>query len=130
MRVILPGGVCADWSPDEVAEAMRILTQALLTEATGRPSGLVLAGRFLRYGEISVRLTATEQQIMRLLISREMVEVETLVTAVWGHVEASDNTIRTHCSNISTKLFDAGLSYAVRYAAGMISLENLAVKES
>lgn len=43
MRVILPGGMRVDWTPDEVAEAMRILTQSMLDAATGREqSGLTV----------------------------------------------------------------------------------------
>jgi len=132
MRVILPGGVRADWSLDEVAEAMRILTQALVSEAAGRQSRLVLADRFLRYADQSVKLTATERSIVRLVLSRESVDIEDLATAVWGHsADVSDGTIRTHCYNVSTKLFDASIPFALRCEGGSIYFEeNLAVQKS
>ena len=38
MRVPLPGGVCAEWTPEEAAEAIRRITNALLAEVVGVPT--------------------------------------------------------------------------------------------
>jgi len=126
MRVILPGGVRVDWSPDEVAEAMRILTQSMLDAAKGLESpGLVLADRFLRHEDNSVRLTATEASIARFVLSRKCPDVEQVCTAVWGNDDKSDSGVRSHCSRISTKLFDAGIPFALRCEGGGVYFEEI-----
>jgi len=124
MRAILPGGVRVDWTPDEVAEAMRILTQSMLDAARGRESsGLTLANPLIvRYEDRQTKLTSTQHALLRYVLSHGATEFETLIEAVWFGKPVSDANLRKVCSDISTRFFDADIPYSLSAKAGVIEL--------
>ena len=129
MKVHLPTGIVADWSPSEIAEGIRILTAALLAEATGHGSQLVLAHpQIVRYGDRHARLTATPYALLRFLLSRgTSVEFDDAREAVWLGRPVSDKRIMNACSEASSALMEAGIPYEVTCEASMVSLREIQV---
>jgi len=126
MRAILPGGLRVDWTPDEVAEAMRILTQSMLDAARGREqSGLTVANPLLvRYEDCQVKLTPTEHALVRFAHSRGPSDFDDVRDAVWMK-NVSDKRIANICGEITDKFLAAGIPYEVSGEGSLVSIKKI-----
>jgi len=125
MRVILPGGLRVDWSPNEVAEAMRILTQSLLdTAVSSEPTGLTLANPLIvRDGDTRAALTPMQHAVLRYVLSHGPSTHEDVIEAVWMGKPIAEKTLRTTCDAANVRMMDAGISWEISTRGSHVSIK-------
>jgi hypothetical protein len=118
--------VTVKWSPEEMAEAMRAITQALLSEAMGRESsGLVLANPLIvRYYDRHAKLTPTEHALVRYVHSRGPADFDEVRQVVWMK-NVSDKRIANVCSEITGKFSDVGMPFEVSAEGSVVSIRKI-----
>jgi hypothetical protein len=123
VRVTLPGGVSVEWTPDEIAEAMRLLTASLLAAASGRDERLVLAHpQIVRYDDRHARLTTTQYAVVRLLLAHGSRDFDQIRDSVWLGKPVSDKRIANVCCEITANFCDNDVPYEVTAEGGRVSL--------
>jgi len=119
MRVILPGGICAEWTPEEAADAIRRLTDALLAEAVGVPAMIPQPATgqlrdFLDSPEADV-LTPGMRTALQMILRHGSVPVGDLAEiGVFrcGRQPPSVSAIKSFRTRVNGILIDAGLALA------------------
>jgi len=131
VKITLPGGIEADWTADEIADASRILTTALLCLATDRPTGLSLAApQFVRWrapdGAIrQCRLTATQFALVRFLLAHGPCDLDEAREHVWLGKPVADKTILDVGYDITPLLFSAGIPWEISCTNSKLVLQQI-----
>jgi len=133
--ITLPGEIEVDWSPDEIADAIRILTTALLCLATDRPTGLTLANpQMVRCrapsGELhQCRLTATEHALVRFLLSHGPADVDQVRQAVWLGRSVAESTILRACYDVNAALLCSDILWEISPKNSVFVLQEIGTGE-
>lgn len=127
MRIDLPGGVAADYSAAEIAQAIHILTNALAAQAAGHDLlRLSFAHpQIVRYDDRHVRLSATPYALVRFAHSRGgSVDLDDAKAFVWMK-DISDKRVRNVCSEATIAFADAGIPIEVTAQGSMVTVREI-----